>query len=136
MSCILGFDFGTKYIGIAIGQTITSSASPLCSIRAQDGIPNWDTIAQLITTWQPDLLVVGLPLNMDGSEQPLTARARKFAQRLHGRFGLPFVLQDERLTTADAKATLFAQGGYKALKKEQIDALSAVFILENYLAHS
>ncbi|MBL6734538.1 MAG: Holliday junction resolvase RuvX [Shewanellaceae bacterium] len=136
MSCILGFDFGTKYIGIAIGQTITSSASPLCSIRAQDGIPNWDTIEQLITTWQPDLLVVGLPLNMDGSEQPLTARARKFAQRLHGRFGLPFVLQDERLTTADAKATLFAQGGYKALKKEQIDALSAVFILENYLAQS
>lgn len=134
MSCILGFDFGTKYIGVAIGQTITSSASPLCSVKAKDGIPHWNTIEKLIDTWQPELLVVGLPLNMDGSEQPLTARARKFAQRLHGRFGLPFVLQDERLTTADAKATLFAQGGYQALKKEQVDALAAVLILENYLA--
>ena len=65
---VLGFDYGTKSIGIAIGQAITGSANPLMSIKAVDGIPNWDDIGKLIQEWQPDLVVVGLPLNMDGTE--------------------------------------------------------------------
>ncbi|WP_434926814.1 Holliday junction resolvase RuvX [Shewanella sp. HL-SH5] len=129
---ILGFDYGTKSIGIAIGQAITASASPLMSIKAVDGIPNWDDIGKLITEWQPDLVVVGLPLNMDGTEQEMTQRARKFANRINGRFGIKVATQDERLTTADAKARLFELGGFKALSKGQIDAVSAVLIVESY----
>ncbi|MEL4250681.1 Holliday junction resolvase RuvX [Shewanella xiamenensis] len=129
---VLGFDFGTKSIGVAVGQQITSSAAPLLSLKAVDGIPNWDEIAKLIQEWQPDLVVVGLPLNMDGTEQEMTHRARKFANRLNAKFGVKIVTQDERLTTTDAKARLFELGGFKALTKGQVDAVSAVLIVESY----
>ena len=129
---VLGFDFGTKSIGVAVGQQITSSATPLLSLKAVDGIPNWDEIAKLIQEWQPDLVVVGLPLNMDGTEQEMTHRARKFANRLNAKFGVKIVNQDERLTTTDAKARLFELGGFKALTKGQVDAVSAVLIVESY----
>ena len=129
---ILGFDFGKKYIGVAIGQEITGSASPLGSIKANDGIPHWESLQNFITEWQPDLIVVGLPLNMDGSEQQLTKDARKFGNRIAGRYGLKVEFQDERLTTADAKAQLFSRGGYKNLKKDNIDAESARLIIESF----
>ncbi|ABM00677.1 Holliday junction resolvase RuvX [Shewanella amazonensis] len=132
MSTVMGFDFGTKSIGIAVGQSITGSANPLTSIKAVDGIPNWEDIGKLINEWKPDLLVIGLPLNMDGTEQEMTQRARKFANRLNGRFGVKIATQDERLTTADAKARLFELGGFKALTKGQVDAVSAVLIVESY----
>ncbi len=73
---VLGFDFGKKFIGIAIGQELTGSASPLGSVKANDGIPNWDNIEKYLKEWLPDYLVVGLPLNMDGTEQPLTKAAK------------------------------------------------------------
>jgi putative Holliday junction resolvase len=133
---ILGFDFGKKYIGVAIGQEITGSASPLGSIKANDGIPNWESLTRYLTEWQPDLIVVGLPLNMDGSEQQLTKDARKFGNRVAGRFGLNVEFQDERLTTADAKEQLFSRGGYKNLKKDNIDAESARLIIESYFEQS
>ncbi|MCG9965239.1 MAG: Holliday junction resolvase RuvX [Shewanella sp.] len=129
---VLGFDFGTKSIGVAVGQQITASATPLLSLKAVDGIPNWDEIAKLIQEWKPDLVVVGLPLNMDGTEQEMTHRARKFANRLNAKFGVKIFTQDERLTTTDAKARLFELGGYKALTKGQVDAVSAVLIIESY----
>jgi putative Holliday junction resolvase len=133
---IIGFDFGKKFIGIAVGQEITGSASPLGSIKATDGIPHWDSLTSYLTQWQPDLIVVGLPLNMDGSEQQLTKDARKFGNRLAGRFGLKVEFQDERLTTADAKEQLFARGGYKNLKKDNIDAESARLIIESFFEQS
>ncbi|QYJ83521.1 Holliday junction resolvase RuvX [Shewanella aegiceratis] len=129
---VLGFDFGTKSIGVAIGQQITGSATPLASLKANDGIPRWEEIEALINEWKPDLIVVGLPLNMDGTEQEMTQRARKFANRISGRFGVKTATQDERLTTADAKARLFEMGGYKALSKGQVDSMSAVLIIESY----
>lgn len=129
---ILGFDFGTQSIGLAIGNPITGSASALKALKARDGIPNWDELANIIHQWQPQRLVVGLPLNMDGSEQEITTRARKFANRLHGRYGLPVDLQDERLTSVDARATLFEKGGYRALEKGAIDSASAVVIVESW----
>lgn len=135
MSQILGFDFGTFSIGVAVGQRITGTASPLAALRAKDGQPNWDEVSKLINTWQPKELVVGLPLNMDGSEQPLTDMARKFANRLHGRFGLPVHLQDERLTTVAAKESLFSRGGFKNLQKDKVDSAAAQLILEDYLSH-
>ncbi|TVP12192.1 Holliday junction resolvase RuvX [Shewanella sp. KCT] len=129
---VLGFDFGTKSIGVAIGQQITGSATPLASLKANDGIPRWEEIEAIIKEWKPDLIVVGLPLNMDGTEQEMTQRARKFANRISGRFGVKTATQDERLTTADAKARLFEMGGYKALSKGQVDSMSAVLIIESY----
>lgn len=133
---VIGFDFGKKYIGVAVGQEITGSASPLGSIKANDGIPNWDDLARYLKEWQPDLIVVGLPLNMDGSEQQLTLDAKKFGNRIVGRFGLTVEFQDERLTTADAKAQLFSRGGYKNLKKDHIDAESARLIIESFFERS
>lgn len=134
MESVIGFDFGTQSIGVAIGNPITGSATPLSALKARDGVPNWDTLEQVIKEWQPQRLIVGLPLNMDGSEQPITQRARKFGNRLHGRFGLPVDFQDERLTTVDARADLFEHGGYKALQKGAIDSGSAVVIIESWYA--
>ncbi|HBT7181679.1 TPA: Holliday junction resolvase RuvX, partial [Klebsiella pneumoniae] len=84
----LGFDFGTKSIGVAVGQRITATARPLPALKAQDGKPDWNVIEKLLKEWQPEAVIVGLPLNMDGTEQPLTARARNFANKIHGRFGV------------------------------------------------
>lgn len=129
---VIAFDFGTNSIGCAVGQSITGTAQGLISFKAQDGIPKWEEIGKLLQEWKPDILVVGLPLNMDGTEQPLTQRARKFANRLNGRFNLPVELQDERLTTVEAKAEIFSRGGYKALKKDKVDSISACLILESW----
>lgn len=129
---ILAFDFGTSSIGCAVGQSVTGTAQGLPAFKAQDGIPNWENIEKVIKEWQPNLLVVGLPLNMDGTEQPLTHRAQKFANRLNGRFNIPTVLQDERLTTVEARQEIFERGGYKALKKGKVDSISACLILESW----
>ncbi|MDH2924214.1 putative Holliday junction resolvase [Nicoletella semolina] len=129
---VIAFDFGTNSIGCAVGQSITGTAQGLPAFKAQDGIPNWEAIAKTLNEWKPNLLVVGLPLNMDGTEQPLTQRVKKFANRLNGRFNLPVILQDERLTTVEARAEIFSRGGYKALKKDKIDSISACLILESW----
>ncbi len=115
----LAFDFGTKSIGCAIGQSITGTAQALPAFKAQDGIPNWEAIEKCLKEWKPDVVIVGLPLNMDGTEQNLTLLARKFANRLQGRFGVNVHLQDERLTTTQARSEIFERGGFKALKKRQ-----------------
>lgn len=129
---ILCFDYGTKSIGVAVGSELTGSATLLTALKAKDGIPDWLQIERLIKEWQPQLLLVGLPLNMDGSEQEFTARTRKFANRLHGRFGLPVTFHDERLSTADARSRLFADGGYRNLSKDKVDSLSAQIIFEGW----
>jgi len=129
---MLSFDFGTKSIGVAIGQQLPGTARPLTALKANDGVPDWNKIEALLKEWQPDRVVVGLPLNMDGTEQPLTVRARKFANRLHGRFGVQIELHDERLSTVEARAELFERGGFRALSKGSVDSLSAVIILESW----
>lgn len=128
----LAFDFGTKSIGCAVGQSITGTAQSLPAFKAQDGIPNWEQIARCLKEWQPEVVVVGLPLNMDGTEQDVTKRAKKFANRLHGRFGVRVELQDERLTTTQARTELFERGGYRALNKGRVDGISACLILESW----
>ena len=130
---IIGFDYGTKSIGVAIGQEITGTARPLKALKAKDGIPNWDEIKRILDEWKPDLLVVGYPTDLDGKDlETITPRAKKFANRLHGRFGYSVEMHDERLSTKEARADLFAQGGYKALTKGNIDSQSAVVILESW----
>ena len=132
MTTLLAFDYGTKSIGVAIGQQITGTASPLGALKAQDGIPNWDQIEKVLKEWQPSQIVVGLPTNMDGTDQEITVRARKFSKRLFGRFKIPVFTHDERLTTVEAKERLFELGGYKKLTKGKVDSVSAVLILESW----
>lgn len=132
----IGFDFGTKKIGVAVGQTITLTANPLQPLPAIKGVPKWEQIASLVTKWNPKGFIVGIPLNMDATSQPLTAAARKFAMSLYQRFTLPVYEVDERLTTVEAKQQLFEWGGYKALKDISIDCFAAKLILEAWLRNA
>ncbi|ARN73721.1 Holliday junction resolvase RuvX [Oceanicoccus sagamiensis] len=129
---ILCFDYGTKSIGVAVGQSITQTANPLADLKAKDGIPDWDELKKLIDEWQPNLLLVGLPLNMDGSPSEIGVRAKKFANRLHGRFGLPFEMADERLSSFEAKGEIIQQTGSRDFKKNNVDSLAAKVILESW----
>ena len=130
---LLGFDFGTRSIGVAIGQEITGSAQPLRALKANDGIPNWEEIEKLLQEWQPDRVIVGLPLNMDGSPSEMSARAEKFARRLNGRFNLPVHMHDERLTTYEAKGERLAQGQRGGYRDNPVDALAAALLLQGWL---
>jgi len=134
MSQILAFDFGLARIGVAVGQPITATATPLETLKAKAGIPDWQIVEKLIKEWQPKLLIVGEPFNMDSSDQQITLKARKFANRLHGRFGLPFEMFDERLSSAAAREEIFEYGGYRKLKKTQIDSIAAALILESWFS--
>ncbi|RTE85612.1 MULTISPECIES: Holliday junction resolvase RuvX [Gammaproteobacteria] len=132
---ILAFDFGTKSIGVAVGQSLTGSATPLAALKANEGKPNWELVDKLLKEWQPNLCVVGLPLNMDGTEQLLTQQARKFANRIHGRFGIQVELQDERLTTVSAREEIFSEYGFKGLSKDKVDSVSACLIAEDFFSN-
>ena len=130
---VIGFDFGLKYIGVAIGQTSPSLAHPLTNLSVKKGNLPWEEIAQLLKMWSPDVIVVGVPFNMDGTEQPITREARNFLMELKNRFEIPVFPVDERLTTVEARSRLFALGGYKALKKKSIDSIAAQLIVEIWL---
>ena len=131
----LGFDFGYKRIGVAVGQEITSSARPLTTLDAKMGVPNWDAVKKILTEWRPEALIVGLPTCIDDSEQYTTQAARDFAQELLKRFLLPVHLVDERLSTVEARAQLFASGGYRKIKQSQVDSFAACIILQQWLQY-
>ena len=124
----LAFDFGSKRIGVAFGQSLTDTAQALPILRSRDGIPDWDEVAKLIATWQPDVLVVGQPYNMDGSDSELLVRAEKFANRLHGRFHLPCYGIDERLSSVAAEELM---GSHKG---QAVDSVAAQIILETWFS--
>lgn len=130
----LGFDFGTRRIGVAFGQRVTGTASPLDPISAKDGIPEWHLIETLIHSWQPSCLVVGIPINMDGSISEMARRSRKFANRLHERFKLPCFMIDERLTTREAKQIHHQAGGSHHYRKDPVDSIAARLIVEDWFA--
>ena len=129
----LGFDFGMKNIGVAVGQELTHTANHLTVIKAREGITNWDQIQALIDEWQPQQLIVGLPYNMDGSEQEMTAAAIRFGNRLNGRFHLPVEWQDERLSTFEALDQLGIQSKMQSNNREDVDRISAQLILQSWL---
>ena len=129
----MSFDYGTEKIGIAIGQSISSTAEPLTIIRAKDGIPNWSQITSLIESWRPNFFVVGLPYNLDGSDSKLLQRALKFAQRLNGRFNIPTFGIDERLSSK-AATEKFKTGNPKNSVRNEIDDVAAQIILETWFS--
>ena len=133
---IMAFDFGLRQIGVAHGQTFSATAEGIGIIKASDGVPNWDDIKAVLNEWRPNMLLVGLPLNMDGSESELSRLSRKFARRLQGRFDLEVLMVDERLTSQDAKTSLRdaghgSEGGKIDLTK--VDHLAATLILQSWL---
>ncbi|NWL76283.1 Holliday junction resolvase RuvX [Pseudomonas taiwanensis] len=133
---LLGFDYGTRQIGVAVGQAVTGQARELKILKAQNGVPDWQQVEALIREWQPDAIVVGLPLNMDGTPSDMSARAEKFARRLNGRFNLPVFTHDERLTTFEAKGQRLAQGQRDGYRERPVDALAAALLLEGWLAEN
>ena len=124
---VIGFDFGSYWIGVATGQTLTREATPLPALRNGD----WKAIARLLEDWQPQQLVVGLPLSMDGEDDEMTARTKRFGRQLEGRFGIPTCMIDERLTTREAYQIAVEQQQHKS--KTEIDSLSAAIITESWL---
>ena len=130
----LGFDFGMKRIGLAVGQTLTCSANPLTILNVCDNMLHWKKIEALIGIWDVRVLVVGVPCNMDESEQPITLAARKFARKLRSSFQLPVYTVDERLTTLEAKRQWRERKEQKNVKfPEQFDSYAAKLILEQWL---
>ena len=130
----LAFDYGTKKMGVAVGQLLTHTASPLPMLyRVKEDI-DWMSIAALIKQWRPFALVVGIPVYMDDKPQWITHEATKFAITLKERFQLPVYAADERLTSVEARSQVFEKGGYRALKKTAIDSIAAKLILEEWLA--
>lgn len=122
---LLCFDFGTKRIGVAVGQTLTDTASPLEIITVRNNRPDWERIGALINQWQPQALVVGNPLNMDGSRHPIGAAVDAFARKLQGRYRLPVLRADERLSTVEARA--------RQRNNDAVDHVAAQIILEGWL---
>jgi putative Holliday junction resolvase len=130
----LGFDFGNKKIGTAVGQTTTATASPLQTIRSINQNPDWQIISQLIREWQPAGLVVGISKQADGTDNPVTPRMLKFCRQLEGRYQLPVYQQDETLSTFEAKQLLFDEISVNAAKLWAVqDQLAAQLILQTWL---
>lgn len=130
----LGFDFGSKKIGVAVGHLLTGIASPLQTLRSINQNPDWDGIAKLIKEWQPAGLVVGISKQMDGSDNLITPRMLKFCRQLDGRYHLPVHQQDEALSTFEAKQMLFDDVNVSATKLWAVqDQLAAQLILQTWL---
>ncbi len=129
---LLAFDFGLKKIGVAVGQSITQSATPLKIIKAINGTPNWRQIQNLIQEWGVKAFVVGLPLNLDDSEQYISLAARQFAKELESRFGLTSYLVDERYSSREAKSQLREHIDSADIS---VDSYAAKLILESWLRH-
>jgi len=129
---VLGFDFGEKRIGVAVGETATRIAHAIETIESEANEKRFARIAELVAEWQPALLVVGRPRHPDGAPHPVAALAERFARRLEGRFALPVRFVDESCTSAEAEALLAAGGGARA-GKGAIDRLAAQLIVQSYL---
>jgi putative Holliday junction resolvase len=129
---VLGFDFGEKRIGVAVGETATGIANPLGAIAGEANDARFGAIAKLVDEWKPGAFVVGRPKHADGSGHAVAKLAEKFARRLTARHGLPVVFVDETLTSADAEASL-RETRTRPARAGDVDALAATLILQSYL---
>lgn len=128
---LLGFDYGTRKIGVAVGQQLTGTATPLTVLHLVKNQPDWRSIGQLIDEWQPGALIVGLPIGPEENETPMTTAARRFSRQLEGRFHLPVHLADERLTSREAWSRI---GGIAIHDVTRIDSMAAKLILETWFS--
>jgi len=132
---IMAFDFGTQKMGMAVGQSLIESANPLALFPMKDGIPNWDELLKIVKQYQPNLFLVGLPLNMDETESELSARARKFARRLRHQTNIETLMVDERLTTREARGELESYQA-QGRKKVSADSIAAALFIESWYRHT
>ena len=130
---VLGFDFGHRRIGIACGQTLTGAATPVTTLKAVNGNPDWAAIAGQIEQWRPDALLVGLPLHLDGSENAMTRAVEQFCNALRKRSGLPVITVDERLSSDEAAAHLQGKKKIGRHNKHEIDKMAAAIIVQRWL---
>ncbi len=133
---LIAFDYGLRHIGVAVGQRLIASSNPVGVVKARDGAPDWPAIEKILRDWEPDLLLVGLPLNMDGTDSPMAERARKFARQLHGRFSKSVELVDERLTSFAAKQTRREQQASTDFGRDTVDAEAACILLQDFYNRS
>ena len=133
---ILAFDFGLKHIGVAIGQEITNTAETFFSLEAKNGEPDWSKLDPLVKEWKPKLLVVGNPLNMDGSDSEIKKKSDKFSNLINKRYNIPVELMDERLTTREAKDRLKAEEDNSASSGRDTHQIAAQIILENWFSEN
>lgn len=129
---ILAFDFGTQKMGMAVGSSLIESATPLSLFAMKDGIPNWDELLKIVKQHQPNLFLVGLPLNMDDTESELSTRARKFARRLRHQTNIETLMVDERLTTREARDELEHYQAQGRAKKLAADSVAAALFIESW----
>lgn len=129
----VAFDYGLKSIGVAVGQSITCTAQALEALAAENGQPNWAQVDTLIEHWQPQVLLLGLPLHIEGQAQPITHAARGFYKQLEGRYSPSVEWVDERFTTLEAREQIFDQQGVRGLTKSAIDCQAAKLICEQWL---
>ena len=127
---VLAFDFGTRRIGVAVGNTLLRVARPLTTIAAEATAARFAAVAALIDEWQPNVLVVGVPVHADGVPHEMTARAERFARQLEGRFGIEVARVDERYTTEEAESMLAAAGVRAGDRKAVRDEVAAQLILQ------
>ena len=130
---VLAIDFGLRNMGVAVGNTLSRTAQPLAIINARDGVPDWDALAKFIEEWQPQRVVVGHPLNMDGTESDISKRVMKFARQIEGRYQRIVTLVDEQLSSREAKAAALASGHNGDFAAKPIDDEAAAIILSTWL---
>jgi len=136
VSVVIAFDFGLKRTGVAVGNTLTGSASPECTLTSKDERPDWDGITGLISEWKPSKLVVGMPTELDGSDSPLKPRVERFCNQLRGRYNLEVEQENEQFTSIEAAERLkqLRQKGRKQkVNKDEVDKIAATIILENWM---
>jgi putative Holliday junction resolvase len=131
-STVMCFDFGEQRIGVAIGEHLLATANPLATIDNESNEVRFAAITKLVAEWQPKLLIVGLPLSIDGTENATTQLCKKFARRLNGRFNLPVMLIDERYSSTDASEKLNQTGIKGRAQKQMLDQVAAQTILQSY----
>lgn len=136
MSVVIAFDFGLKRTGVAVGNTLTGSATPECTLISRDDRPDWEGITRLIEEWKPAQLVVGMPVELDGNENPIKKRIERFCNQLQGRYNLNVNQENEQFTSIEAAARLKQlrqSGRKKKVTKDEVDKIAAAIILENWM---
>ncbi len=136
MAVIIAFDFGLKRTGVAVGNTLTGSATPECTLHSKQDHPDWDGITQLFKEWQPTKVVVGMPTELDGSESPLTKAVQRFCNQIQGRYNIEVEQENEQFTSIEAGQRLKQlrqSGRKKKVTKDEVDKIAAAIILENWM---
>ena len=136
MAVIIAFDFGLKRTGVAVGNTLTGSATPECTLHSKQDQPDWDGITQLFKEWQPTKVVVGMPTELDGSESPLTKAVQRFCNQIEGRYNIEVEQENEQFTSIEAGQRLKQlrqSGRKKKVTKDEVDKIAAAIILENWM---